>query len=309
MKNIKYIFVVLWTFWCVAGISQNYSHYKLLDWLIVLLLLVLPYLLLLYHMRRKVNKENNVQSNTHEQQKNAAATTSEIPQNYIPKPLDQNITHPDPQQQNTEKDSTINQLETAQNMLRDSLNQLNEMTSTRNIVTVNIQPSGTSTATPASGISYSEYDKILARTESEPLTDDEVSYLIQVGREKAIAKWRLQQLTPLISESYQIMQSTNNPETLCSRYKFVVGKINELAATEQSELYDNNTLNQYKTLISDDNLYNLIMICYQKYLTKAKSELKTQNGVNNRINKFWNIIHNNVSAELYNKIAKQLNKY
>lgn len=112
-------------------------------------------------------------------------------------------------------------------------------------------------------------------------------------------KWKIQELTRVITDSYQIIYNTDNPETLCNRFKFIVEKVNELESFEQQGLLDKNTFNKYKTLISDDNLLNLIRACYHKYAAKAQSELKTQTGVDNRINKFWYIIQNNVGTKFY----------
>lgn len=148
-------------------------------------------------------------------------------------------------------------------------------------------------ATESSNVIYCTDDKCIA--------DEEVSYLIENGQSIAMANWKVPNLIRQITESYQIICKTNNPEILCSRYNFIVEKINELTVFEQQGLLDKNTFNQYKALITDDNHYKLILSCYNKYKTKAHSELKTQNGINKRINKFWEVIRNNVSDDLYNK--------
>ena len=59
MKVIKYVFLFIWTVWCLFRISQNYSHYGLLDWLISLSTFSIPYLILWYLTYRNVNKTKN----------------------------------------------------------------------------------------------------------------------------------------------------------------------------------------------------------------------------------------------------------
>lgn len=115
------------------------------------------------------------------------------------------------------------------------------------------------------------------------------------------ARWRIPYLEQQILESYELMKNTNNPETLCSRYKYMTEKIDELTIYKEQNLFDNNVIEHYKTATTDDNYYNLILSCYQKYVDKANTELKTQKGVNNRIKKFWQIIHDNVTPEFFNE--------
>lgn len=202
----------------------------------------------------------------------------------------------------TTNNSTTKQLETAQRAISNSLNELNKTISSSNIlkVTSSLVTDAPPLPKQKSGDSYIEDGQMIIRTDGKEITDEDIPYLIQLGQDKAIAKWKIPDLTRIITESYQIMCTTDNPETLCSRYKVIIKKVNELATLEQQGLFDTNTFNYYNTLISDDNYYNLILTCYQKYAAKARSELKTQNGISNRINKFWKIICNNVSPEFYN---------
>lgn len=151
-------------------------------------------------------------------------------------------------------------------------------------------------------ISYIETENAIYRTDGEPISDKEVPYLVQIGQEKAFAQWKIPELERLIKESYQLMCVTNNPETLCSRYKFIVEKINELAYFEQNGAFNKDSFIQYTILVTEDNYCKLISACYTKYVNKAHSELTTQKGINNRIDKFWKIIRQNVNDEFYNKI-------
>ncbi|MCI9191596.1 MAG: hypothetical protein HFH84_18840 [Lachnospiraceae bacterium] len=267
MKIIKYLILGIWTLWFLFGISQNYSHYEILDWIILISLFATPYLIIGYLKHRNTNEKNWKKQNINKKKSTVANLPNGIPPKNMSQPKNRTTTQPVSKQPNTKRDSAIIQLESV---------------------------------VPKSRISYVEDNKMIARTDGKKITDEEVPYLVQVGREEAIAKWKLQELTRLIPASYQIMQITDNPETLCSRYNFIVEKMNELASLEQQVLFDSNILSQYKALISDDSFYNLIMSCYQKYTDKARTELKTQNGINNRINKFWETIRTNVSVEFYN---------
>ncbi len=125
--------------------------------------------------------------------------------------------------------------------------------------------------------------------------------------EEALARCRIPDLARLIEESYQIMIDTNNPETLCSRYKFIADKVNELSIFHQQGLLTQNTFSQYQALITDENYYDLILKCYQKYIEKARSELKTKKGIDSRTSKFLQIIQENASADIYSKILNELN--
>lgn len=111
-----------------------------------------------------------------------------------------------------------------------------------------------------------------------------------------------------IKDSYEIMNSTSNPETICYRYKFGLKKCCQLKDLEQNGLYYGNPdANYYLYLFSPDNYHNLILLCYDRYVEKARKELKTEKGINRRIDKFWNIIKENVDEFTYNKLREQIN--
>ena len=124
--------------------------------------------------------------------------------------------------------------------------------------------------------------------------------------EEALARHRIPDLARLIEESYQIMVDTNNPETLCSRHKFITEKVNELSVFQQQGLLTQNTFSRYHILVSDENYYDLILKCYQKYMEKARSELKTKKGIDSRASIFLQIIRENTSADIYSKISNEL---
>lgn len=131
-------------------------------------------------------------------------------------------------------------------------------------------------------------------------SDRKSSRLIQPTHEEITTKYRIPDLIRLIQESYQIMYETDNPETLCSRYKFASSKVEELNHYCRQGCYaDIDKMNQYTEMLSDENYFRLILRCYKKYVNKANQELKTKKGVDKRIEKFWSIIQSNIDTEMY----------
>lgn len=118
----------------------------------------------------------------------------------------------------------------------------------------------------------------------------------------SITNHHISQLERVINDSYHIMYTTNNPETLCERYKFAVIKMNELQKYSESENSDN--LRKCVELLSNDNLCSLIISCYNKYMEKASSELKTEKAIQNRKNKFWKIIEEHIDHNIFSSAKK-----
>lgn len=111
-----------------------------------------------------------------------------------------------------------------------------------------------------------------------------------------------------INDSYNIVCSTLNPETLCSRYEFGLKRCCELKELEENGLYHGNPdANYYLSLFSPENYQKSILSCYDKYLKKAKSELKTEKSINKRIEKFWDIIKNHIDEYTYCEFVNQDN--
>lgn len=153
---------------------------------------------------------------------------------------------------------------------------------------------------------YIKTDNTIYKANGEKITDEEIPYLIQITREEAIAKWETPDIIRCIQESYQLMYNTDNPETLCNRYKFVSPKVKKLTHFYNQGWYtDADKFNQYTEMFSDENYLKLILRCYQKYIVKAKRELKTSNGISKRIARFWGTIQVNVSPEMYLQLKKQ----
>lgn len=148
--------------------------------------------------------------------------------------------------------------------------------------------------------SYTDSENMVAELNSES------SRLVQPTHEEITVRWKIPNIIRLIQESYQIMYETDNPETLCSRYKFASSKAEELNYYYRQGWYTDITkINQYTEMLSDENYSRLIFRCYQKYVNKANQELKTKKGVDKRIDKFWSIIQNNVDTEMYIRLRQQ----
>ena len=152
-------------------------------------------------------------------------------------------------------------------------------------------------------LNYVEDDTIIMRSDGKPITDSEIPYLVQVGREQATAKMRIPTLITQVQESYKIMYDTIDPETLCSRFSFASKALDELRYYDTQSLYPSTpSIDKLNELLSDDNYVKLIQRSFMRYMEKAKSELKTASGIEKRKQKYLNYIRNNVDA----KILRQL---
>lgn len=183
----------------------------------------------------------------------------------------------------------------------------------------------TNSTTDAFTMTYVEDQNMIYRADGKPISDEEVPYLIEITKQQALerckqtpsprfrqstreelaAKWKAPQIIRCIQESYQIMLETDNPQTLCDRYKFSMTNFEELLYYVKQGYFDNKvTIDAFREKLSSENYSILICQCYQKYKNKAYRELKTQNGINNRINKFWKIIQDNVDENTYLELRK-----
>lgn len=152
---------------------------------------------------------------------------------------------------------------------------------------------------------YIEVGNVTYKTDNSKITNTEASIFSQQSHDELNASWKAPQIIRLITESYQIMLDTNNPETLCDRYKFSMTQYEELLFYyNQGYFCDDATIETFKQLLSTNNYAKLICKCYQKYKEKAHKELKTKNGIDKRIDRFWIIIQNNVDINLYLELRK-----
>lgn len=66
-KNYKNYFFIIWTLYCIIGISKNFKHYSFLDWIIIILFSSIPYIII--HILNKSSK------NTSKKQKHTINTS------------------------------------------------------------------------------------------------------------------------------------------------------------------------------------------------------------------------------------------
>lgn len=152
--------------------------------------------------------------------------------------------------------------------------------------------------------SYVETDNMVYRTDAKPITDAETIYLQQVGIEEARAKMLTPQHIRHIQESYKIMYDTSDPETLCSRYKYALNLVKELRYFTTKGWYNDHTkLSELENLFSDDNYCKIIQHSYIQYMEKAKSELKTESGIEKRKQRFLDYIRQNVDTQILMKLS------
>lgn len=64
MKIIKYILLTVWYLWCLNGIIHNYSHYGILDWIIVLIITFLPSIIICFIVHKKNSRKQNTDNAT-----------------------------------------------------------------------------------------------------------------------------------------------------------------------------------------------------------------------------------------------------
>ena len=109
-------------------------------------------------------------------------------------------------------------------------------------------------------------------------------------------KIRYNDATRHIRESINIIEKTSNIETFFERGQFAYKRIGDIYAIEEEKGADHTlsqSLNEYFT----SNFDRLIKNCYNEYYGKAHRELKTESGINNRLNRFWDIASNYLPPE------------
>lgn len=186
VKIIKYLFLGIWTLWFIMGIAGNYTHYKADDWIFIILFSIAPYLILWYLAHQKARKGKRAHQNIIKETAAVENPMGSAFSNPIPQPINHTTIHPIPKQTNAKSESAVEKLETAQNMLDESLKQLNEAISSGNILKATVQQSNVSSAAPISGISYVDDGKTISRADGKEITDEEIPHLVQIGCEKAL---------------------------------------------------------------------------------------------------------------------------
>ncbi len=160
MKFIKYIFFIIWTIWCFVGIIKNYSHYKFADWISISFFVMLPYIIMiLISAKRKKTYKDDITDDI----------TASVAQKTTPF---QNINT-----QSIEKsDKALLNEDTSIKLIVDNSYKSNSLSDTQTLVDDFKDQS----------IAYIETGNTIQRVDGQPITDEEVPYLIQLGYETAV---------------------------------------------------------------------------------------------------------------------------
>ena len=106
------------------------------------------------------------------------------------------------------------------------------------------------------------------------------------------------ELIQIIQDSYALCQNTTNLQTFESRLELATRYAYTLKQMEQAKLYNANPTSDYflDILIGNrDNLVNsFLKKSFYAELSKAKNELKSQNGIIKRMNKFFTEIEDSI---------------
>ncbi len=92
-----------------------------------------------------------------------------------------------------------------------------------------------------------------------------------------------------IKDSVVLIQSTTNIETLLSRREFALKQCYTLKELEDCGMYKGNFSSQQCIDDLNLNLNTYMKRCYDDYYIKAH-QLKTETGIQNRMDKFWIIL-------------------
>lgn len=111
-----------------------------------------------------------------------------------------------------------------------------------------------------------------------------------------------------IEDSYKIMCSTSDIETLISRHEFGIRKCYTLKQLEQCGLYSGNLSSDYYLSLYKANYHDLIIKCYEQYYKKAKKQLKTEKGVQKKIDAFWAYVAEELNEFTIQELKDRVNQ-
>lgn len=110
---------------------------------------------------------------------------------------------------------------------------------------------------------------------------------VEYNKEHAVAVTVIPQYIQQLIDSYNLIKSTDNPETFGSRWRFSINRLQELKEYNDKGYWNAaHPYEYYEQLFTGDNLKALLQTCYNRYVNKARLELKTESGVQKRIEKF-----------------------
>lgn len=120
-------------------------------------------------------------------------------------------------------------------------------------------------------------------------------------------KENIPNLVRQIEESIHLVKTTTNVETLISRREFALRQCCTLKQLEDCGLYKGTvSTDEYINILSHD-LFVHLKRCYDDYYQKA-SQLKTAKGFENRMNKFWGNLTENLDEYTVEDFKEFINK-
>ena len=123
------------------------------------------------------------------------------------------------------------------------------------------------------------------KTVEEPVNN--VIHPVEYNEEHAIAVTVIPQYIKHLTESYNLIYSTDNPETFGSRWRFSIDRLQKLKEYNDKGYWNApHPYEYYEQLFTGENLKALLQQCYNRYVNKARLELKTESAVQKRIEKF-----------------------
>ena len=121
-------------------------------------------------------------------------------------------------------------------------------------------------------------------------------YAVYISPKKKQSKtYDAARLVEIIEESIGLIEITKDPDTFFSRIDLIFENI------EKISLHDTQVSEKYLRYMQE-NMRKLESGCFDRYVEKARSQLKTENGVQKRIEKYKSIADNSS----YNYYLKML---
>ena len=247
------IMIILWTVICGIKVYENYSHYTLLDWLIIIIVILIPYVIAWLLMRKKCKKQSQ-----------ETATFA-------------------PNTPYTASNTSTTQINIAQKLAHNSINQLNETLSSGSAIKVNVQNTN---------ITYPEEVLRSMRTAYSPM--------------------QAQEDVRILNDCINLLLTTTNLDTFFSRYELALQKIMTLEQAKAAGILMNLPITSDYVMSLKGRADEVLQSTYDKEL-KEIDKLKTADGKKNRIDKF--ILHLSEYydefefSSTYSNIMNSLNLY
>lgn len=126
-------------------------------------------------------------------------------------------------------------------------------------------------------------------------TQTKINRPVEYNKGHAVAVMVIPQYIRQLTDSYSLLNSTDNPETFGSRLEFSINRLKELKEYNNKGWWNaQQPYEYYEQLFTGENLKKLLQNCYNRYVNKARLELKTESAVQKRIEKFTATIQKHI---------------